>query len=208
MAHSDTDDLIRRIIHRQYFDNYVRGIARNEMGTHISDMINREMERRVPYIVDQRVEERMKFHMPSFVAREISEQMPGYLNRDVRMQQLFSQHMDNLQNALGNTARKILDKITNEDQYHQVTESHKRAMNERLESQLRNNDSRLYQQEIRIKERLEGEIEELRKANQRMDELTQKVEKLEQQVDNLQGSFAIVTLSGVGYMIYKLVKLL
>lgn len=71
----------------------------------------------------------IKNHIPEHVSMELKNQIPVFVENNNKMQQILSEHSNKLKNQLETLANEILDKIVNEDEYHEINKKYFDAFN-------------------------------------------------------------------------------
>ncbi len=143
------------------FKNYVRNAVNNEMfwrtlldtwriDSKIKDEVNNQLlntnkvrdiaKSEAQKVTDKLVKDQLTnytlIQIPSHVSKALSEQISGFLNNNSQMNQILTQHSQNQNQLLYNSATETLNKVVNEPQYHIVTNSHIDAMNQRFNESL------------------------------------------------------------------------
>jgi len=116
------------------FKKYVRGAINDQIfwNTFIKNEINERVQIEVNRIVPVKVDKELNH----FEKYKIPEQIAAYLNNDYKIQQIITTQRSKLEEELQIKTKQILDKVTNEEQYHTVTNAHLGNMKNRFENQL------------------------------------------------------------------------
>lgn len=137
-----TDDFkkyVRTAVNDQIFWNNliqemnINTYIKNEINERVPDKVKIEVNRLVPDKIEKALTQFERYRIPECVSDQLKKQVSDYLNNDYKMQQLMSAHSSKLEEELQNKAKQILDKVTNEEQYHTVTNAHLDNMKNRWE---------------------------------------------------------------------------
>jgi hypothetical protein len=109
---------------------------KNEIADRLPDKVKVEINKIVPDKIEKELNHFSRYRIPECVSEQLKKQMTDYLNNDLKMQQLMTVHSNKLEEELQIKAKQILDRVTNEEQYHVVTNSHIENMKKRFEDQL------------------------------------------------------------------------
>jgi len=131
-------------------------MVKHEIQSQVPDMLKYNMRDNIAYIVTQLLKETMPTivnneahnvinqkmteyvsnQLPNYVLKTLADQLPSYLNNHFQMNQILSTHIAYLDTHLHTSAMEIMDKVVNDDKYHQVTIAHLATLDERYYAEL------------------------------------------------------------------------
>lgn len=181
-------------------NNNINIMVKDELNKQIPNQVKSEASLIVDRMVDDKLNNYVTYNLPSQVVKVMSDQMPYYLNNSVQMQNILAQHSQNLNQQLYNSATETLNNLTNEEQYHHVTNSHLNAMTKRFDNNLNtlnyNAEKQLNDQKTNfnnslktMQDQVNNEISFVKECNNKFDSLESKVIKLQEQNNMLKWSF-------------------
>lgn len=203
---------------RDLFQKYNLGSdIQNELDRKLPSSVKHEVMNFVPNMINQQLDNYTKIQIPSHVAKNLSEQITGFLNNHTVMQNILEGHSKKLNEDLEVSAKNTLDRVTNEDQYHQVTNSHLDNMEKRCTKQIKEfkdiSKGLIKSQENTFTDKLKNmqsqvnkEIETLKNTNNLLDIQGKKIEYLESQLSSLKWIFVGITAISVGVQLYVFSK--
>ena len=197
VAYCKTSDFTTRVRQAVSDEMFWRDLLqRYNVDLQIPNQVKYQVQNIVPKIVQEQLDNYTKIQIPSHVAKNMAEQVTGFLNNHNQMNQILLEHSLKLNEQLTNSAKDTLDRVTNEEQYHQVTNSHLKNMNNRFEDvmksiennatlQLDNQNKVFYNNMKDMHDRVAAEIKTLKETNE-------KLKDVEKTVNNLEGELFIL----------------
>ncbi len=225
VAYCQTNDFttaVRRAVNDEMFwrdllQKYnVTSTVQNELTRYLPSAVQLEANKIVGSMVQSQLDNYTKIQIPSHVAKCLAEQITGFLNHHTQMNEILEKHSKDLNGKLSVSAKKTLDEVTNEPQYHKVTESHLDNMTKRFEAKMKELDSQsssqLSQQQstfnsalATMKKQVTDEVQALKDANTKLGEQERKINDLRGELMMFKwafGAMAVVTMVGF-YFIKK-----
>ena len=183
---------------RDLFDKYR---IESRIDTHLSD--------KVPKLV----RDNMTYTLPGLVAKQLSEQLPTFLNQNADMQRILSEHSQRLNTSLEETARKHLERIVNEDHYHEVNQAFFNAIDARADEKIRvigqNGRDAIIQMQRECNQSLQRFTEQVGKLDsyeRRTKEVETKCSDLQNRTSNMMWGWGITTLllgGAIGFLLSR-----
>lgn len=184
-----TDAALTRFCGTEAFKTYVRrAINENSFlntileDYRINSIISTKLDNKIP----NKVREQIDLQLPSMVCKNIVQQLPNILRNDVTMQTILSKHKTELDIALSQAARTIVERIVSDPQYHEVNKAYFDAFQRNGNKAIR-----------AMEERCSKTTYELRKRLTQTDRLNTKINELETDMSNLK---FWLYMSGVGIL--------
>jgi len=146
---TDIKAILVKFCEEDKFKRYVRDALNDKLfwrdilqTYQISSQVTTQVSELVPSIVksetkdlkhniNKSVKEKIET-LPAVILKELHTQIPTYLTNNAQMQQILSGHSQQLNTVLYDTAQQTLNRLTNEEQYHMVTNSHIANMTQRF----------------------------------------------------------------------------
>ena len=207
------------------FTTYVRQAINNEMFWRdllqrysITDMVQSELNNKLPNqvrveaqkVIREDMDNYTRIQLPSHVAKSLSEQISGFLNNNSQMNEILSKHSSSLNQQLTSSATNTLNRVTNEEQYHLVTSSHLKNMEQRFDNWIIGLNKRATELEKEITIKFNSNLESMKQqvANelQTLTDTTKTVTRLEQEISTLKWALGLLGVGTVGIFIYTLTK--
>lgn len=118
-----------------FWRDILQGNFGNNIDTKIDNKVSNfknKIENSVRDIIDKKIESYTIKELPTNVANEVEKQvgrqlpnsLTNYLNNNSDMKRILELQITNLTTVLYNSAKETLDRLTNEPQYHEITNSH------------------------------------------------------------------------------------
>jgi hypothetical protein len=107
----------------------------NSVRNIIETQLNSYKAKDIPYAVSDEVEKQIPKQLPTHLSK--------YLDNNYEMRKILNDHIQSVTTVLYNSCKETLDKLTNDEQYHEITNSHIKNITDRCNSsvdfQLRQN---------------------------------------------------------------------
>ena len=150
------------------------------------------------------VSEMVRDQLDYYSTTKLPEQITLYLNNHLLMDHILREHSNTLTQKLQITAKETLDRLTNEDKFHDITNSYINNIdirfNTRLEELERGSNLQLYNQNIFFNEELKKMHNKVNRETHALSESNEKLRKLENQVDNVCAlAGAAIIIGGIYY---------
>lgn len=242
------NDELSSFCEREKFKNYVKAVINDDyykevlLRSNIISLVEKELDIKIPKIktkinklvpnlVELKLNTFSQQQLPNLVLKEVCNQIPNFLNNNNQMQQILTHHSNNLNNMLQESATQTLNKVVNEEQYHNITSLHMNSMQQKCDNklyeidinlnnkigelyslskeQLTNNDNMFKNQLEKIKNEVSIELKELHDGLNKLDKLNKKIIKIEQHNSSmrwLMGSVTVLFTGLMGVGIYYLTK--
>jgi myosin heavy subunit len=198
------DELFWRMILQKYS---VDSIVQAELNTQVPVRVQYEVQSIVPKIVRDQLDNYTKIEIPSHVAKSMSEQISGFLNNHNQMTQLLLEHSNTLNSQLEISATQTLDRLTNEEKYHEVTNSHLSNITKRFDQQIIEFSKVTQAQLVRHQSIFNDELikmqQQVNKEIQALAEASDKLVEMEHQLSIfkwLVSGMAVVFIGGLFFM--------
>ncbi|ARF08641.1 hypothetical protein Catovirus_1_691 [Catovirus CTV1] len=133
--------------------------------------IEKSVKKLTKQIVDKKMQNFITHDLPLQVIKNMNEEVPTYLNNNVQMQNILQHHSNNLNQQLYASASQTLNKLTNEEQYHYVTNSHLTNMNNRFNNKLESFELEFSGRMAKMQEQVNREISYVKECNDKFDKL-------------------------------------
>jgi hypothetical protein len=117
------------------------------------------------------INSQLREKLPGLVTREILDQLPNILNNHHIMQNILNKHSVVMTEQIDTHARTVLDKIADEDKYHEVTKTFYKTLNNRADGFFENLNTRYMreteklQNQLEMVESLQSKVKFLEKTN-------------------------------------------
>lgn len=193
----------------------------------LDSKINNQLNAKVPVlvkdetikIVKRKVEIYLKDHsrelssqVEMLVSKELNKQVTSYLNNHSQMKQILEHHSNKMTGELQTIAKDTLERIVNEDEYHEITNAHLIGVDKRcndcikkhdenIKSQLNSNEEKFKQQITNSENHYKGKIKDLEyrlsafdSSNSKIKNLMEKTDKQKNKIENLEWALGIVTV--------------
>lgn len=207
----DCQSAFRNFCGTESFKNYVRGAINNNSFLDIiledyrlNSIISSKLDNSVP----SRIKDQLKIDLPDMVTTNIVKQLPSILNNDVTMQNILSTHRDKLNIAITNSARQILEKITNDPEYHEVNKKYFNAFENRGTASIRGFEQKNNATILQLKNECDKVTKELRTKLDQNDKLEERINELETDIKSIGRGLAYTIGIGIigagGYLISRL----
>lgn len=200
---------------KEMFKSYVRDAINNEMfwrdifdRYRVESRVDNHLSSKVPQLVRDNV----TYTLPGLVVEQLGKQLPTYLNQNIEMQRILTDHAQRLNQTLETSARTHLQKIVNEDQYHEVHKAFFDAINSRTNTVIneikQNGQTAINMMQQQCDQRLSHFSEQVGKLDgfeRSTKELEQKVSNLEYRTSSLLWCWGL-TVGVLGGIIFHLMK--
>lgn len=223
-SQSDFSTRVQQIVSETSFmNNWLRQL---QFDNKLDDAINNKVPKKVKSEIKKLtneikllVENQLKSHsneIPKHVSAVLTEKISFYLSNHTQMTNILTQHSSNLTAALLGTATDFLTKISNEEQYHMMTDQYIEACKNKfdiaitdsninanrqllsngevLKDQLKTHDFAVQELVENTRTAVNRELKQLTEANTKIVELEKRIEKLQSTLDYL-GTIVAVTTS-------------
>lgn len=199
------------------FRRYVRDAVKNELfwkefsdqfkiSAQVQNETQLQVNNLVPNVARAEVTKELNLRLPNAVVAELGRHVPNYLDNNYQMQEILKNHSVKLNQDLEKTARTHLEKISAEDQYHEITKTYTDAIttkgNDAISAFNQNNKSAIdtfntlsAAKIFELKTRYNSEFETFQTQINKVEALEKKVAKLEN--DNTIYGVVITGLVGV-----------
>ena len=215
---SEIDRAVRNFFSSDLYKNMIIQHIENQLflsrnNFQLKNLISDELSKVLPWkvrnecnsivkgLVTQELELFSRVHIPSHVNKAMSDQLGSYLNNHVQMIQILQEHSKNLNQALRLSAEDTLRRVVNEEQYHQVTNLHVKAMNQRFSDELTRQDGVFQSKMNDFHKEVLSEIQELREANGKIEKLQKEIKTLTTSNKMLKGAVVIIGIISLGGLI-------
>ena len=174
------------------FKSYVRRAINDEMfwrdvlqHVQVESKVNSHLSDKVPGMVKSKV----KDMVPGLVATELTNRLPpllkSYLDDSVSMKNILDEHSGRLNRELEDHARKHLERIVNEDHYHEVNKKYFDAFEKRGTDAIGVFNNKGDTSIAETKKKYEKELEEYRSQMGQVARYQERTNSLESEVRNL-----------------------
>ena len=214
----------RTLLDTWRIDSKIKDEVNNQLSNtnKIRDIAKTEAHSVTDKLVKNQLDNYTMFQIPSHVSKALSEQITGFLNNNIQMNQILSQHSQNQNQSLYNSAMETLNRIVNEPQYHMVTTAHLGAIDmkfnkslqcieERANSELARHTESFNNQLHEFNKKVANELKIVTETNTRMNNIERQVMDLSNRINNLEQSntslkiingfcIIVITCIGLSYM--------
>jgi hypothetical protein len=153
--------------------------------------LSKKQEKKVKKLVQEQLDQYTNNQIPSHVSKNFS----LFLNNNIALNLILREHEEKLRNELTVKAREILDQITNEEQYQQVTTSCLRNMENRFKDELNSQNNSFHEFLLFSEKKINDEISLLKETNK-------KLEAQETEIRYIKYGLGLTILTGFIYAIF------
>lgn len=214
----------RTLLDTWRIDSKIKDEVSNQLSnTHkVRDIVKIEAHSVTEKLVKNELDNYTTFQIPSHVSKALSEQITGFLNNNIQMNQILTQHSQNQNQSLYNSAMETLNRVANEPQYHMVTTAHLGAMDMKFNENMKcieekaNNELVRHRNSFNIQlheftTKVNNELKIVTETNTRMNNMERQVMDLSNKIHKLEESntllkiitvFCLVVTTGSGLFAY------
>ncbi len=207
---SDTESF-QSFCQTETFRSYVRSAINNNSFLDIiledyrlNSIISSKLDDKLP----QKVKEQLRIQLPDMVTSNIVKQLPSILNNDVTMQNILATHRDKLNIAISNSAKQIIENITNDPEYHEVNKKYFNAFENRGTASIRSFEQKNNATILQLKNECDRVTKELKTKLDQNDKLEERINELETDIKSIGRGLAYTIGIGIigagGYLISRL----
>ena len=171
---------------------------KNQLDQKIPNLVKKEANRIIKKKVDLQLKDysqQIPHSVETLVTKELNKQITNYLNNHSHMKLILQNQSNDLKNILELTSKEILIRIVNEDKYHEVTNAHHKAINDKyneqikhhkdkIDNQIRQNASLFQDQLKKMIQSYDHEMAQLKKKLDDLDSLNHQIIQLKKQILN------------------------
>lgn len=192
---------------RDAFKRYVREAINEEhfwkdifRSLQITNQVDNHLNTNVP----RRIDNHLSSVLAGRITIEVLNQLPSIVSNNHQMHEILKNHKEQLNRALQDAGRQILDQIVNEDDYHEVNKAYFAAFESKGLGRLNKFDEQGQTTLRHIENDYQQKLDSLNKSLQEVNHYHQRVKDLEEQVNwvikGFYGLSLVVMLSGGFYL--------
>lgn len=171
------------------FKRYVRAAVQDELFW--DQLLNdHRVARRATEEANRETKTYLSQHLNSLVHQQVVKELPNVVNDSHQTQQMLNKHQVQLNHSLQQESRAILNRIVNEDQYHEVNRHYFEAFNRRADQCLTN-----------VNQRCEQTLTQLTREINRLDNYEQRLNYFNQKLNGTIIVGSGLVLTGLIYLI-------
>lgn len=188
---------------KEDFKGYVRQAINDEFFWRQlldSHRVNTQISSYLANNIPSEVRKHLDYVLPGLISKEILTQLPVVVSNNFQMQKILEEHQSDLEQALEEAARLILNRVVNDPQYHEVNQAYFEAFKARGQKQIHEFNQQAQDLIEELKTNCQRELQELKAGLDNLTQYQERTANLERQITRIQ-----YTLYGVGVLSIVLV---
>jgi len=134
---NEAERILPNMIANKITDRLPRDLS-DELRRLAPPTVSTEALKIVPEIANKHIKDYIINNLPAQVYESLNKQFHDYIQRDPQAQQILNKHLYELGNSLRDIVHTILAEVTNDPNYHQITQAHLAALENKFLAEMNN----------------------------------------------------------------------